>query len=59
MKHLWKITYPVYIIVVLPIISIRLFELITKGYHLFILEENKWNSWLFKWADKLGVHDTI
>lgn len=57
MKHLWKITYPVYIIVVLPIIVIRLFELATKGYHLYTIEENKYTAWLFKWSDKLGFDD--
>lgn len=57
MKHLWKLTYPVYIIVVLPIIVIRLFELATKGFHLYTIEENKYNRWLFVWADKLGISE--
>lgn len=57
MKRLWKLTLPAYIIVVLPMIIIRIVELIFKGYHLYTIEENKYTAWLFKWADKLGFDD--
>lgn len=59
MKHLWKLTLPVYIIVVLPMIVIRFVELIFKGYHLYTIEKYKWNNWLFLWADKLGFNETV
>ena len=59
MKHLWKLTIPAYIIVVLPMIVIRAYEIITMGFYLYTIEENKYTKWIFVWADKMGLHDTI
>lgn len=57
MKHLWKLTIPVYIIVVLPMIVIRAYEIIVKGFYLYTFDENKWNKWLFAWYDKIWFDD--